>query len=133
MDESTRRLVRERAGHCCEYCGLPQQYSPLARLQIEHIIPKKHGGRDHPENLALACIECNLHKGSNLTGIDPDSGQIAELFTPRTEVWAEHFRRRGLNIIGLTPTGRATVRVLDMNSRERMQVRLVAGTGHAGT
>ena len=40
MDETTRRFVREMAGNRCEHCGLSQAYSPVARLQIEHIIPK---------------------------------------------------------------------------------------------
>jgi len=31
-------------------------------LHIEHILLKIHGGTDDMENLALACIDCNLHK-----------------------------------------------------------------------
>ena len=66
-----RTQVRERAHNACEYCHLHQDDSPLAVLHIEHIIPKVHGGTDDLDNLALACIDCNLHKGTNLTGIDP--------------------------------------------------------------
>ena len=62
MDAATRRLVRARAGNRCEYCGLPQDESPLAALQIEHVIPKKHGGTDDPDNLALACIDCAISR-----------------------------------------------------------------------
>jgi hypothetical protein len=29
------------------------------------------GGSDDPDNLALACHHCNLHKGPNLAGVDP--------------------------------------------------------------
>jgi 5-methylcytosine-specific restriction endonuclease McrA len=83
IDAATRRLVRDRAGDKCEYCGLPQIRSPLAALQIEHILPRKHGGGDAPENLALACIDCNLCKGSNIAGIDPATGAMTELFHPR--------------------------------------------------
>lgn len=57
MDAATRRFVRERAGHRCESCGLTQEQSPLAALQVEHVIPKKHFGGDGPENLALACAQ----------------------------------------------------------------------------
>lgn len=84
MDQIKRRRVRERARDRCEYCQLPQEHSPVAKLQIEHIIPKKHGGNDDLKNLALACIDCNLHKGSNLTGIDPETGTIVQLYNPRT-------------------------------------------------
>lgn len=67
---------RESAGHRCEYCRLRQDDSPLAALHVEHIIPKFHGGSDDLDNLALACIDCNLHKGPNLTGLDPVTDQL---------------------------------------------------------
>lgn len=54
MNEAQRALVRERAGNRCEYCRLHQRDSPLAVLQVEHIIPRKHGGSEDLENLALA-------------------------------------------------------------------------------
>jgi hypothetical protein len=38
------------------------------------------------------------------------------LFNPRRDSWERHFVvDRGGYIVGLTPTGRATVRLLDMN------------------
>lgn len=126
MDAATRAAVRERAGQCCEYCQRRQINSPLIPLQIEHIIPRKHGGSDDLDNLALACAECNLHKGSNLTGIDPETNQIEPLYHPRREPWSAHFRWDGVCIVGLTPTGRTTVRVLDLNSSERRRVRLAS-------
>ena len=88
MNEPVKALVRERAADRCEYCQLPQSDSPLAMLQVEHIRPKKHGGTDDPNNLALACVDCNLHKGSNLTGIDPQTGDITQLFHPRQDCYA---------------------------------------------
>ena len=79
MNRATQAAVRERAGKRCEYCGLDQADSPLASLHIEHIIPRIHGGTDALDNLALACIDCNLRKGPNLIGIDPETNQITEL------------------------------------------------------
>lgn len=125
-DRSTCKRVRERAGDRCEYCQLPQEWSPLARLQVEHITPKKHGGSDDEANLALACIHCNSHKGSNLTGIDPATGEIVSLFDPRTQNWLRHFRRAGFHIVGQTPVGRTTVRVMNMNSDETLYLRMAA-------
>lgn len=123
MDAATRRYVRERSDDRCEYCGLRQQDSEIASLQIEHVIPRKHGGGDEEDNLALACIDCNLHKGSDLTGIDPETGEIMVLFHPRHMEWDEHFCWDGLRIVGLTSVGRTTVRVLDLNSRNRLDLR----------
>jgi hypothetical protein len=123
IDAETKRLVRARASDMCEYCGLRQDHSPLASLQIEHVRPRKHQGSDDLDNLALACIDCNLAKGSNLTGFDPATQQITELFHPRKHVWSEHFQRQDALIIGLTPIGRTTVEVLRINSEEQIQLR----------
>ena len=82
MDPRTRHHVRQRAGHRCEYCQLTEAQSPVVKLQIEHILPRKHGGSDDPANLALACIDCNLHKGANLTGINPETGRVVDFSIP---------------------------------------------------
>ncbi len=123
MSPATRDAVRERAGNRCEFCQLHQNDSPLAALHIEHIIPRIHGGTDDLENLALACIDCNLHKGTNLTGIDPETNRVTPLFHPRRERWDEHFAWRGLYLVGRTDVGRVTVRVLQMNAEDQLAVR----------
>jgi len=122
MDAATRELVRRRANDRCEYCLLPQAYSELTH-HIEHIVAKQHGGGDEVENLALACHRCNLHKGTNLTGVDSLSGQHVPLFHPRRDRWSEHFLFRGVRIMGITSTGRATVHLLAMNDVRRLELR----------
>ena len=124
MDAATREQVRLRAKDRCEYCRLPQAQAPIPLFHIEHIRPKKHGGTDADDNLCLACNYCNLHKGSNLSGIDPLTDSIARLFDPRNDEWSEHFSFHGARIVGRTAVGRATVRVLGMNDRERVELRL---------
>jgi 5-methylcytosine-specific restriction endonuclease McrA len=120
MDATTRDLVRRRADN--EYCLLPQEHSELTH-HIEHIIAKQHGGGDDVDNLALACHRCNLRKGPNLTGVDPISGELVPLFHPRRDRWAEHFLLHGVRIQGITPAGRATVKVLAMNDARRLELR----------
>src|SRR6266702_4097564 len=112
--------VRERAQNACEYCHLHQDDSPLAALHVEHIIPKIHGGSDDRDNLALACIDCNLHKGTNLTGIDPETNEITQLFHPRRQAWEDHFESQGIYLAGKTATGRTTIRVLNINSEDQI-------------
>jgi len=75
MEESLRRSVWQRAGGCCEYCRLPQQVTVLPH-QIDHIVARKHGGQTTEENLCLACYRCNVHKGPNIAGVDPQTGEI---------------------------------------------------------
>jgi hypothetical protein len=102
---------------------LHQDDSPLARLHVDHIIPKKHGGMDDEGNLALSCIDCNLHKGTNLVSIDPASSEITEIFDPRRQRWDEHFRWQGIHIVGLTAVGRTTILVLAMNADDQLALR----------
>src|SRR6266849_9249366 len=119
----TRTQVRERAQNTCEYCRLHQDDSPLAALHVEHIIPKIHGGADDLDNLALACIDCNSHKGTNLTGIDPETNEVTNLFHPRRQEWNEHFGLQGVYLVGKTAKGRTTIRVLNMNSDDQVALR----------
>src|SRR5438093_12560291 len=123
MDARTREFVRRRAANACEYCRIAQESTPLIPFHIEHIVPKQHGGTDDPDYLALACDRCNAYKGPNLTSIDPHTGVVVVLFHPRQDLWTDHFVLRGGQIIGLTPKGRATVRLLNMNASRRVQLR----------
>ena len=55
MDTTLEQVVWQRAKARCEYCQLPQDFSPLTH-QIDHIIARKHLGPTTAENLALACF-----------------------------------------------------------------------------
>lgn len=127
MDRATRERVRQRAGHRCEYCRIPQGLEPYYRYQVEHIIARQHGGSDEEENLALACPFCNQHKGPNIAGRDPLDDTLTPLFNPRQHDWEEHFTLFGPEIFGLTAIGRATVRILNINDSKRMELRAALG------
>lgn len=124
MDAATRDLVRKRAGDRCEYCLLPQQASPIT-FHVEHITAKQHVDEvvEDPNLLGLACNRCNAYKGTNLSSIDPVTKQIVALFNPRQDVWQNHFMLRDGEIVGLTGVGRATVRLLNMNAPQRVELR----------
>ena len=114
-----RRLVIERARGCCEYCLLHQDDTDFAH-HVDHLIALKHGGRAGEENLALACMECNLRKGPDLAAIDPVEKVMVSLFNPRAQRWSEHFTLVSASLVGETPTGRATVALLRMNEPARI-------------
>jgi hypothetical protein len=87
--------------------------------QADHILSVKHGGSSDSANLAHACVFCNRHKGSDIASIDPESGELALLFNPRSDLWSDHFRVDGEYIIATSRTGGATVRLLQLNALER--------------
>lgn len=123
MDAATRNFVRRRAADRCEYCRIPQEATPLIPFHVEHVVARQHGRNDSPDNLALACDRCNAFKGPNLTSIDPESGEVVALFDPRKDEWSEHFRFENGEITGVTPTGRATVGLLNVNAARRVELR----------
>ena len=129
MDAAVREFVRKRADNRCEYCGLEQSFVDHAPFAVEHIIAKQHRGSDEMSNLALACDRCNAFKGPNIAGLDPQTGNLVPLFNPRMHLWREHFAFAGSLVIGLTPEGRTTVEILNMNATERVQLRAEAQEG----
>jgi hypothetical protein len=122
MASPPHEFVRSRAGAACEYCRIPEAFY-AGIFVVEHVIARQHGGGDGPENLAYACERCNLHKGPNIAGLDPDGGALTRLFHPRTDAWAEHFAWSGHIVVGLTGIGRTTVYVLAMNHPVARSVR----------
>jgi hypothetical protein len=125
MDAKTREFVRQRAGERCEYCRFSEEAVPYLVFHVDHIVAKQHLDEmaDDPQSLAWACSECNYHKGPNLVSIDPQTKQQVDLFRPRRDDWNRHFRvDRGM-IIGLTPMGRATARLLNMNAPRLVRLR----------
>jgi hypothetical protein len=110
------RRVRNAARNRCGYCLSPQ-HLVMARLEIEHTIPISKGGSNDESNLWLACPICNRYKSDKTTAVDPETGDNAELFKPQSQVWSDHFywSENGLQIIGKTPIGRATVAALHLS------------------
>jgi len=111
-----RQFVAERAFGCCEYCLSQEKYASHP-FSVEHILSKFSGGSDGVENLALACQGCNNFKFTKTEALDPKTGKPAPLFNPRQHLWKEHFawNENFTVIIGLSPTGRATVNTLKLN------------------
>lgn len=87
------------------------------------MIAEQHGGVTTFENLAFRCMRCNRHKGPNLAGRDPITGELAFLYDPRKDTWYVHFEWASVMLIGKTSAGRATVVALNMNHPARISAR----------
>ncbi|MDX2270325.1 MAG: HNH endonuclease signature motif containing protein [Cyanobacteriota bacterium] len=122
IPDRLQEQVRQRARHCCEYCHASEQWQYVS-FTVDHVVPVQEGGSDDLGNLALACFHCNRRKSNHQAGIDPDSKEEVTLFNPRRDRWNDHFTwsTDTLFILGISPTGRATVKVLQLN-RERVLV-----------
>jgi hypothetical protein len=122
------RVLRERvartAGSRCGYCRTPESIAGF-RLSVEHIIPEAKGGQTIEENLWMACHACNEFKGARPRGRDPATGKSVRLWNPRRQMWPEHFAwsEDGTEILGLTPSGRATIVTLQLNRPELVAAR----------
>jgi hypothetical protein len=105
-----QQQVAERARGCCEYCYSQVRFATQS-FSIEHIIARNRGGTTTLDNLALSCQGCNNHKYNRIEGHDPVGRQIVSLYHPRHQQWEDHFvwNEDYTLIIGMTPTGRATV------------------------
>jgi hypothetical protein len=101
---------------------MPQDYDDNP-FEIDHIIARKHRGPTVANNLALSCFHCNSCKGSDVAGIDPLTRKLTALFHPRRHKWERHFRWQGAYLIGLSPVGRVTVTVLNINDPLRVELR----------
>lgn len=122
ISAALRREVRERARERCEYCLLTESQA-FGPHEPDHLIAHKHGGESISENLALSCLDCNRFKGSDIASIDPITRKLVALFNPRLQIWSEHFRVNGGEIVPLTASGRATERLLKLNLQSRLEVR----------
>ena len=67
----------KRALFRCELCGIPANERAL---DVDHIIPRKAGGADSPENFQALCWLCNTNKGA---GDDADFRNTGTLHAQR--------------------------------------------------
>ena len=121
-----KQAAVDRAQGCCEYCRSQARFATQP-FSVEHSKPRSQGGKTTLDNLALACQGCNNHKYTKTEGRDPVSGDIVPLYHPRQQRWYDHFTWNDdfTLIIGLTPTGRATVEALQLNREGIINLRRI--------
>ena len=121
-DRALEAEVVRRAQGLCEYCHFPETAAELP-FHVDHIIAEKHGGPTSSSNLAWACFSCNMHKGPNIAGLDPETRELTRLFNPRSDQWTDHFEWDGVYMRGKSAMGRTTVEVLAVNDADSIAVR----------
>ena len=90
---------------------------PLSKAELRRLVFAR----------ALACQSCNNHKHIKVKARDPVTRQWVALLHPRQHRWVEHLAWSDdyLEILGLTPTGRATIEALQLNREEVMNLRRI--------
>jgi hypothetical protein len=117
-----RRIVITRAKQCCEYCVSQVKFATES-FSVEHIIPRIKEGKTELDNLALSCQGCNNFKHTKTEGLDPITGKVVPLFHPRQQAWQDRFAWDDdyTLIVGITPTGRATVTYIPQVELENLK------------
>lgn len=111
-----RQIVFDRACGICEYCHSQAKYA-VDPFVMDHIRPVSRNGKTTAENLALSCQTCNNYKYTKTEALDPVTDQIVPLFHPRKMNWDKNFtwNADATKMLGITPTGRATIDLLQTN------------------
>jgi hypothetical protein len=58
-----RFRILHRDHFTCRYCG---DRPGCDRLEVDHLVPRRRGGSDHPSNLVTACKTCNGRKSDTI-------------------------------------------------------------------
>ena len=80
----TRRNLLVRDNYECQYCG-----SKKSPLTMDHVKPKKQGGKDSWENLVAACQNCNRKKRNRT----PDEAKMPLKRIPRKPNKIHYFQQ----------------------------------------
>ena len=116
ISANLRARVRALDQERCAYCQSPEELT-VTSFEVDHIVPVSAEGETTLDNLCLACPSCNRHKAARQSAPDPETGQDTPLYHPRRDTWPAHFEwnTETLEMIGRTPTGRATLTALRLN------------------
>ncbi len=87
----TRRKLFQRDNGLCQYCGGQAE-------NIDHVVPRKLGGRHEWENVVASCIPCNIKKGHKAlrdSGLSlrtiPTVPTGTKIYNPGIEEWEEYW------------------------------------------
>jgi hypothetical protein len=81
----TKRLIYERDGGMCAYCGKSIPYSAAT---VDHVVPLSQGGESTWDNLVNCCSSCNQRK-SNRTPEQAHMKLLRRPFQPKVRLRPE--------------------------------------------
>ena len=84
----SRLNIYARDDNTCQYCS---RKLPRAELNLDHVVPRSHGGVTSWENVVCSCIPCNLRKANRT----PDQAGMRLLKAPVRPRWSPLFRSGG--------------------------------------
>lgn len=123
-----QHYIREQ-GYCCCYCQQPL-YAHHGRVwDVEHVIARSTSCAYMfiPQNLAVACVECNQAKRAELVTDPsrksfPDRADLYWIVHPHFHTWEHHIELEGEGTYhALSPEGKFTIYHCDLfRFRERV-------------
>jgi 5-methylcytosine-specific restriction endonuclease McrA len=84
----SRHNIYLRDDNTCQYCG---RRLPRAELNLDHVVPRSHGGGTSWENVVCSCIPCNLRKANRT----PEQAGMLLRKKPVRPKWNPGFRPSG--------------------------------------
>ena len=82
----SRHNIFVRDNNTCQYCG---RRRPRSELNIDHVVPRAHGGFTTWENVVCSCLGCNRRKG----GRTPTQAKLLLIRKPRRPSWTPFVTR----------------------------------------
>jgi len=117
INEVEKGHLLAQAAYRCEYC---RKLLTDQTYQLDHIWPESRNGLSLLRNFAVSCQRCNNNKAAHVEWIDPLSGSTHPLFNPRSMKWEAHFRKTHTEVVGVSPTGRATAALLFRSTSQHL-------------
>lgn len=90
-----RKIVRGRDGDTCRYCQKRVNWSDRRSAEggtYDHVLPLSKGGDESPENIVVACRDCNVKKGART----PDQAGVT-LHPPKSNLDKSQNTSRSVN------------------------------------
>ena len=120
--EIKAHYIREQQHLCC-YCGIPDPSTHGLDWDVEHVVAQKPRPEFMftPENLGVACKECNTSKSAKETLVDPSATpypSTSDAFLvvhPHFDEWSDHILRDHLTYASFTDKGKWTIEECRLN------------------